>query len=114
MPAYLFIYHGGATAEGDEAEMASLEAWNSWMESIDDQLIDGGNPVGEIKVLNADGSVGEAPENRVSGYSIVVADDMDGALELARNCPALAEGGTVEVAELLDMGLDLDEDDEEE
>ncbi|WP_421759561.1 hypothetical protein [Devosia sp.] len=113
MSAYLFVYHGGATPEGDEAEAASLEAWNAWMESIDDQLIDGGNPVGESKVLNADGSVGEAPANRVSGYSIVVADDMDGALELARNCPVFAEGGNVEVAELLDMGLDLDEDEEE-
>lgn len=113
MPAYLFAYHGGATPEGDEAEMASLEAWNAWMESIDDQLIDGGNPVGEIKTLNADGSVVEASANRVSGYSIVVADDMDGALELARNCPVFAEGGNVEVAELLDMGLDLDEDEEE-
>jgi hypothetical protein len=109
MPAYLFVYRGGAAPEGDVAEAASFDAWNTWMESIDDQLIDGGNPAGETRTLSADGSVADASGSRVSGYSIVVADDMDGALELAGTCPALAAGGSIDVAELVEMGFD-DED----
>ena len=35
----------------------------------------------------------------VSGYSVVKADDLDAAVKLARGCPVLTGGGTIEVAE---------------
>jgi hypothetical protein len=39
----------------------------------------------------------------VSGYSIISADSLDAALVSAKTCPQLASGGTVEVAETLDI-----------
>ena len=38
-----------------------------------------------------------------TGYSILRADDLAAALELARGCPQLAAGGTVEVYETFEV-----------
>jgi hypothetical protein len=38
-------------------------------------------------------------QNPVSGYSLIKADDLDSAVKLARGCPVLADGGSIEVAE---------------
>ncbi len=122
MPMYLLAYHGGGEPpEGEDAIAVVMDAWNAWMESIADQLVDSGNPVGATKVVNPDGTVGDAPDAPISGYSIVEADDMDAAIEMARTCPIIADGGSVEVAELVEMGgaeidddLDDDDDDDDE
>ncbi|MFB3052547.1 MAG: YciI family protein [Dehalococcoidia bacterium] len=37
------------------------------------------------------------------GFSIVKADGMDAALEMAKACPTLEIGGTIEVAEVMEM-----------
>lgn len=114
MPAYLLAYHGGSTPEGEEAQARSLDAWNEWMDSIADSLIDGGNPVGESRLLGAGGIVSDAPADRVTGYSVIVAADFEEAAQLATGCPVLAEGGSVEIAELLDMSAEDEDEDEDE
>ncbi len=115
MPHYLLAYHGGSIPETEEAQAASLEAWNDWMEAVGDQLLDGGNPVGQSKMVTANGGVADTTEERVTGYSIVEADDLDAAIEIARGCPILADGGSVEVAELIDMtGFDDEDEDEDD
>jgi hypothetical protein len=78
-------------------------------------MLDLGSPVGATMSVGSDGSVGPAPADAISGYSIVEADDMDAALAIAKGCPVLADGGTVEVAELVEMDFDdADDDDEDE
>lgn len=115
MPNYLLAYHGGSTPEGEEAQAASLEAWNDWMEAVGEQLLDGGNPVGASRTVSADGSVADTEGDRVSGYSIIEADDIDAAIEIARGCPIIADGGSIEVAELIEMmGFDDEDEDDEE
>ena len=113
MPNYLLAYHGGGTPEGEEAQAAVMDAWNDWLEHIGEAMLDLGNPVGDTRTVNTDGSVSGAPASPVSGYSIVEADDMEAALAIAKGCPVLADGGSVEVAELIDMS-DFDEDDDDE
>ena len=114
MPNYLLAYHGGTTPDGEEAQAAVMEAWNEWMEAVGESLLDAGNPVGQSKTLNADGTVGEAATDGLTGYSIIEADSLEAAIEVARSCPILADGGSIEVAELVDMGFDDEDDDEDE
>jgi hypothetical protein len=40
-----------------------------------------------------------AGNHPLSGYSIIAADSLDAAVELAQGCPVLADGGTVNVYE---------------
>jgi len=47
------------------------------------------------------GEVGGS-DSRVVGYSVVTAEDMDSALALAKDCPALRVGGGVEVGPVME------------
>ena len=51
-----------------------------------------------------DGSVADnGGSNPVSGYGLFEAAGLDDAIAKARGCPILADGGSVELAEALDM-----------
>ena len=41
--------------------------------------------------------------NPLTGYSLITAADLDAAVEAAKGCPILESGGSVEVAETIDM-----------
>ena len=74
------------------------------MGSLGAALVDPGNPVGPSATMAADGSTApsQGPDT-VTGYSIVSADSLDGALALAKGCPIRDDGGSVEVGEILPM-----------
>ena len=104
MAKYLFVYHGGKHPETEEETKRVLDAWGQWFGSMGAAVVDGGNPVGKSSTVNPDGSVADnGGSNPASGYSLVEAGDLDDALTKARGCPILEAGGTVEVAEALDM-----------
>lgn len=103
MAKYLFVYHGGENPESEEDVAAVLDAWGSWLGSMGAAVIDGGNPVGTSSTVNSDGSVSDGGPNPATGYSLIEAADLDDALAKARGCPILAAGGSVELAEAIDM-----------
>ena len=104
MAKYLFIYHGGDHPETEEETAKVLDDWGQWLGSMGAAVIDGGNPVGDSRTINSDGSVTDnGGPNPVTGYSIVEASDLDDAIAKARGCPLLAAGGQVELAEAIDM-----------
>ncbi len=103
MAKYLYVYHGGSTAETEALHKEAMDAWGAWFGSMGAAVIDGGNPVGVSSIVGSDGSVSTGGDNLASGYSLIEASDLDEALAKARACPILAEGGTVEVAEAFDM-----------
>ena len=67
-------------------------------------IVDGGAPTGQAKTVNPDGSVADGGgANPLTGYTVVTAADLDAAVALAKGCPILSTGGTIEVAETIDM-----------
>jgi len=64
---------------------------------------EGAAPGGQSKTVTAGGVENHGGANPLSGYSICEAADMDKALGIAKGCPILAAGGTVEVAEARQM-----------
>ena len=105
MAKYLYVYHGGGDNPATEEEVAAaLDAWGSWFGSMGAAVIDGGNPVGESSTVNPDGSVtSNGGANPAAGYSLIEASSLDDALTKAKGCPILAAGGSIEVAEAIDM-----------
>ncbi len=87
------VYKGEAT---DMSEMTEEEAgqvmakWGAWIERVGPALSDIGTPFGPGTSLVDDGAAGTAIS--LTGYSIVEADDVDGALQLADGHPYLSEG----------------------
>jgi hypothetical protein len=104
MPKYLLVYHGGSLPEDETARAAGMAAWGAWFGSLGDAVVDGGAPTGAAKTINPDGATKDGGgANPVSGYSIVSAGDLDAALALAKGCPLLSSGGSIEVAETIDV-----------
>ncbi len=106
MAKYLFVYHShGAKAPTDPAEQKkAMDAWGTWFGSMGAAVVDGGNPVGKSSTIKSDGSLIEGGgANPVSGYSLIEASSLQDAHKKAKGCPLLAGGGTIEIAQTLDM-----------
>ena len=102
MPKFVFAYHGGKPPESPEEGEKVMAAWGAWFETLGAAVVDGGAPVGVSKTVSAGGVADGGGSNPLSGYSIVNADNIDAAVEMAKGCPIL-DGGSVEVAEAMDM-----------
>lgn len=104
MAKYLFVYHGGKHPETEQEVAEVMDAWGQWFGSMGSAVVDGGNPVGMSSTVESGGTVvANGGANPASGYSLVEASDLDDALGKAKACPILASGGSVEVAEAIDM-----------
>lgn len=98
MANYVLVYHGGSMPEGEAAQAAAMQAWNDWFAKLGPAVVDGGNPASRTKRIDGDGSVSDDPSGP-SGYSIISAASIDEAVELAKGCPVLQGGSTVQVVE---------------
>ena len=100
MPRYLFVYHGGGMPASEEEGRRAMEAWGQWFASMGDRIVDGGNPVGQLTTVQSDRSVvSDGGSNPATGYGVFDANDLDEAVSLAKGCPILDSGGSVELAE---------------
>ena len=104
MAKYALVFHGGSMPETEEEGAAVMAAWGAWMEGLGPALTDPGNPFGNAVTIGSDGSTSAGGgTNPATGYTLLDADSLDAAVSLAAGCPILAAGGSVEVAEALDM-----------
>ncbi len=100
MPNFLLAYHGGSMPETPEAQQAVMTAWEQWFGTLGSAVVDGGNPVSGITTIAPGGTVSAGGgANPVSGYSVLMADNMDAAVKMAQGCPVLQGGGSIEVCE---------------
>ncbi len=102
MPEYIIAYHGGKEPESPEEGAKQMAKWQAWMGGLGDAMVNPGTPLAMNRIVTSEGVSDEDGANRLTGYSIVKADNMDAALEMAKACPFL-EIGTLEVAEVRQM-----------
>jgi len=94
----------------DEERRQSLERWNAWYDGIAARgQMDHGHPLGAARRLVTsgrvelfDGPFSEAKE-AIGGYFLVTVRDIEEATEIARACPNLEYGMTVEVRPVVTM-----------
>jgi hypothetical protein len=103
MAKYLLAYKGGAMARTEAEQQAAMEAWGGWFGSLGDAVVDPGNPFGPSKGVGTDGSAQDGGPSGLTGYSVLKADSLDAATGLTKECPVLANGGTVEVYETIEV-----------
>lgn len=109
MNRYLVIYHATVTAEEQmkdatpEDMKKGMEPWMAWAEKCGDGLVDLGSPLGGGQKVSDSGH--SPSQKNVVGYSVLQAENMDGALALLEEHPHLgwAEGCEIEVHECLPL-----------
>lgn len=103
MPNYIIAYHGGREPESPEEGAKQMARWKEWLGGLGDDVVNPGTPLGKSKIVSTDGVSDYSGPASLTGFSIVRADDLDAALEIAKACP-FVEIGTLEVAEVKEMG----------
>ena len=100
MATYVLVYQGGGMAETEEAQQAAMAAWGAWFESLGAAVSDAGAPFGPSAAVG-----GGASSSGLTGYSVLEADSLEAATALGEGCPVVAEGGSVDVYETIDVGM---------
>jgi hypothetical protein len=110
MAKFLFVYHSCYDTKErlpPQEREAGMQRWRAWLGEGFQKgwLVDAGDALKrERRFLNAKMIVSDGPfaesKEVIGGFSIVQAETLDEAAELAKGCPALLYGGTVEVGPL--------------
>jgi hypothetical protein len=104
MPQFVMTYLGGNPPSTPEEGQKHFAEYQQWLGSLGDAAVSPMNPFKNTHVVKPDGSVTQGSGVAMTGYTIVEADDMEAALEMAKSCPFLGIDGTLEVSELVQMG----------
>ena len=103
MAKYVMVYLGGNPPATPEEGKAHFERYKSWLGSLGDAAVSPANPLKGCHTVAPDGSVSEGGTSGMSGWTVVEAESMEAALEMAKGCPFLDVGGSLEVSELMNM-----------
>ena len=103
MPKYVIVYLGGNQPSSPEEGKQHFSKYMEWLSSLGDAAVSPANPLNNTHTVNPDGTVISEGISTMSGYTIIEVDSMDAALSIAKACPFLEIGGSLEVSELVEM-----------
>lgn len=98
MSNYVFMYYGDPQFSSPEEAQSNRTRWEAWANGLGDALVNRGIPLGTAKTISSTGTSDSSRGERLTGFSIVKADNLEAALEMVKSCPYL-EQGTIDVAE---------------
>jgi hypothetical protein len=103
MPQYIITYLGGDQPSSPEEGKQHMAKYKEWLSSLGDSAVSPANPLKNTSTVNSDGTVTTGGTTTMSGYTIIEAESMEAALSIAKACPFLDIGGSLEVSELAKM-----------
>jgi hypothetical protein len=117
MSEFIFLYRGGVMYKSPgkpelspEQIQAQLGKWRTWFQELGEKGIMRipGSPLEQTSKLvsGANHAVTDGPfaeKDLVSGFTVVEARDHEHAVELAKGCPGIPLGVTVEVRPVMKM-----------
>jgi len=103
MPQYVITYLGGGKPSSPEEGEQNMSKYRDWLSSLGESAISPANPFKGTSTVNSDGTVTAGSKTSMSGFTIIEVDSMEAALSIAKACPFLGIGGSLEVSELMQM-----------
>ena len=110
MKEFLLIFRNDLKAvpkSSPEEMQANTKKWMDWINGIaaQNKLVNRGNRLeSNGKVVRADNIISDGPyaeiKESIGGYSIIRSASIDEAVEIAKGCPVLGNGGNVEIREI--------------
>lgn len=105
MAQYLLLYVGGNPPSTPEEGKQHFAKYMEWLGDLGDAAVSPANPLKHTCTVSPDGSISEGGATGISGYTIVEAASMEAAQGIAKSCPFLDIGGSLEVSERVDMPM---------
>lgn len=103
MSQYVIVYLGGDQPSSPEEGKQHFSRYMGWLSSLGDSAVSPANPLKGTSTVNSDGTVTAGGKTTMSGYTVIEVDSMEAALSIAKACPFLDIGGSLEVSELVEM-----------
>jgi len=103
MPQYVIVYLGGEQPSSPEEGKQHFSKYMEWLSSLGASVVSPANPLKNTHVIKPDGTVAAGSTSTMSGYTIIEANTLEAALTVAKACPFLNIGGSLEVSELAEM-----------
>jgi hypothetical protein len=103
MAQYVITYLGGNPPSSPEEGKKNFANYQQWLSALGDAAVSPANPLKDTHTIHPDGAVSAGSKTGMSGFTVVEAESLDAALAIARACPFLEVGGTLEVSELMQM-----------
>lgn len=103
MTQYFITYLGGNPPSSPEEGQQHMAKYREWLASLGDSAVSPANPLKGTSTVNPDGTVTSGGKTSMSGFTVIEVDSMDAALAVAKACPFLEIGGSLEVSELMKM-----------
>lgn len=103
MPQYFISYLGGEKPASAEEGKAHFAKYTAWLSSLGDAAVSPANPLKNTSTVSSDRTVTTGGATSMSGFTIIEAASMEAALSIAKDCPFLDVGGSLEVSELVQM-----------
>ena len=109
MNQYLLLFRRDAEVKFSPEQLQKMtQPWMDWMGSVaaQNKLANQGNRLDSAgKVVRPNNVVTNGPyvemKEAIGGYTIVKTNSLDEAVEVAKGCPILNVGGTVEVRQIV-------------
>jgi hypothetical protein len=105
MAQYMITYLGGDRPSSPEAGQAHMAKYKAWMGQLAEAIVSPANPLKDTHTIAADGSVTSGSSTAMSGYTVIEAQSIEQAIEMAKSCPFLDMNGSLEVSELIKMSM---------
>ena len=102
MTQYVLAYYGEPQFENEAAGAIYQEKWMAWIQSLGNAPVNPAIPLKSPQVVTLDNVTDGASKDRLTGLTIVNADSIEAAVQMAKGCPHL-EYGRLDVAEVMDM-----------
>ena len=103
MPQYVITYLGGNQPSSSEEGRKNKTKYMEWLSSLGKKAVSPMNPFKNTCTINPNKSVNKGSKTAMSGYTIITADSMDDVINIAKACPFLEIGGSLEVSELMQI-----------
>lgn len=102
MKKYLITYKGNVQPQDGQKHM---QDWMNWAQGLGGAMIEPGLPVQPSITISASEVKDTTSNDPICGMSMIQAKNKAAALELVQPCPHLKLGGTIELAEAIDMPM---------
>lgn len=103
MAQFAFLYLGEPQIDDPDEAKAHQQCWFDYISGLGDAVVTPGMPMSPATRITTDGIAPAPTEGRLTGLTVVEAESMDAAVEMAKTCP-FVDVGTVDVVQIYQMG----------